>query len=66
MFKRCQISRQEMFEGADSQVQDRILHELQNTLVLDDNSLMRLSFKLQKPETPLEKNQYANLFNKKK
>ena len=39
-----------MFEGADSKVQDRILHELQDTLVLDDNSLMRLSFKLQKPE----------------
>jgi len=28
--------------------------------------LMRLSFKLQKPETPLEKNQYLNMFDKKK
>lgn len=43
---------------------DKQSHVLNNSLVLDDGSLARLSYKLQPPQNHAEKAEFHRLFNK--
>lgn len=66
--RRCQYSkvkerilRQFNFSDDDLHIQENVMHVLNNSLVLDEKSLTRLSFQLVAPKNAYEKQRFHEL-----